>query len=157
MITKNDLLLLLTELKDQGIPINEQMKKLVISKDIPLDIVKFINDHRGFDAANFYTHIRKNYNRGKSKLYINIMRGIEDVHDVLTTLSALNLQILLFSKDVDNKQMFFQHTRAQEINECLTLYYKNYDLTNCIRLMKLIKADIATFEYLSGRRASTEY
>lgn len=152
MISKSDLILILTELSENGIDTSKQISKVLISRDIPLDVVKFINDNRELEVNKFYNHLRKSYNTGKSKLYINIMKEIDDVTEVLTTLSSLNLQILLFSKKVDDKQIFFNHCRSLEINKVLTLYFQNYDLTNCIKLLRLIKADIIAFETINGRR-----
>ena len=48
--------------------------------------------------------------------------------------------------------MFLRHARAEEISKVLTIYFKNYDLTNCVKLLHLIKADIVTFEMISGKR-----
>ena len=55
-------------------------------------------------------------------------------------------QILLFSKNVENKQMFLKHARANDISKILTVYFTNYDLTNCLKLMRIIKADIKALE-----------
>lgn len=152
MISKSDLILILTDLAENGINTSNHIQKVLTSRNIPLDVVKFINDNRELEVNKFYTHLRKSYNTGKSKLYINIMKEIEDVNEVLTTLSSLNLQILLFSKKVDDKPLFFNHCRSIEINKVLTLYFQNYDLTNCIRLLRLIKADIIAFETINGKR-----
>ena len=91
MITKTDLLMLLSELQATGIDTTKEFTKVVTSKDLPLDVVEFINSKRGFEVSNFYEHIRKSYNSKKSKLYINIMKEITDVNEVLTTLASLNL------------------------------------------------------------------
>lgn len=123
MISKSDLVLILTELSENGVDTSKQISKVLTSREIPLDVVKFINDQRELEVNKFYTHIRKSYNTGKSKLYINIVKEIDDVTEVLTTLSSLNLQILLFSKKVKDKQIFFNHCRAAEINKVLTLYF----------------------------------
>lgn len=48
--------------------------------------------------------------------------------------------------------MFLRHARAEEISKVLTIYFQKYDLTNCIKLLRLIKADIITFEMISGKR-----
>lgn len=137
-----------------GFETKQQITRVLTTKAIPMDVIKFINENREMDLSKFYTHIRKSYNQKKSKLYINIMKEIEDVNEVLTTLASLNLQILLFSKNVTDKQMFLRHSRASEITKVLTLYYENYDLTNCVKLLHLIKADIIAFEFLSGQRTT---
>ena len=46
MIEKNDCLLLLAELGNQGINTREQVIKTLKSSDIDLSVIKFINDHR---------------------------------------------------------------------------------------------------------------
>ena len=152
MISKNDLVLILSDMQANGVDIGDKIVKVLTSKDFPIEVLKFVNDYRQLDVADFYSYIRKSYNQKKSKLYINIVKEIEDVNDVLTTLSSLNLQILLFSKKAKDRQLFLKHSRAEEINRVLTLYYQNYDLTNCLRLLHLIKADIIAFETINGRR-----
>lgn len=146
MITKEDVLLLLTELRDGGVDCKEQIKQQILAKEPQIEILKFINDNRELDLTNFYKKLRKSYNNKKSKLYINIVKETEEIKDVLTTLSALLTQIILYAKNVDNMVMFYQHSRAQEITLVLNNYFKTYDLTNCIKLMKIIKADIKVCE-----------
>ena len=75
------------------------------------------------EVNKFYSYIRKSYNQKRSKLYINIMKEIDDVQEVLTTLASLNLQILLYSKKIDDRQMFLRHARAEEISKVLTIYF----------------------------------
>lgn len=152
MITKHDLMLLLGEMSDAGVDTTQKLKLLITSKDVPMEVVKYVNDNRQLDVSKFYENLRKNYNNKKSKLYGNIVKDITDVTEVLTTLASLNLQILLYSKKVEDRQMFLRHCRAEEICKVLTLYYKNYDLSNCVKLLHLIKADLVAFECLSGRR-----
>ena len=146
MITKQDVLLLLTELKESGVDCNAEIKKALQSKEIDLDVLKFINDHRQLDLTNFYEKIRKSYNNKRSKLYINIVKEEEETSKVLSTLSALLTQIILYSKEVDNMVMFYNHSRADEITKVLNNYFKTFDLTNCLKLMKVIKADIKVCE-----------
>lgn len=150
MITKTDCVLLLTELQQQGVDVSEQLKKLMKQPVPDVEIIKFINDNRQLDLSNFYYKIRKSYNNKKSKLYINIVKEIDEPNEVLTTLSAMLTQILLFSKTCENKQLFLKHARAEEISMVLLNYFKNYDLTNCLKLLRLIKADLKTIEYISA-------
>jgi hypothetical protein len=74
------------------------------------------------------------------------MIEIEQPQDVLITLSSLLTQILLFSKDVEDRQMFLRHSRADEITKVLASYFRDFDLTNCVKLIKLIKIDIKALE-----------
>ena len=100
------------------------------------------------DLSRFYEKLRKSYNEKKSKLYVSIVKEIEDPTDVLTTLASMNLQILLFLKTVEDKdkKMFIKFSRAEEIVQVLENYYKTYDITNCIRLLRVIKSDLKALE-----------
>jgi hypothetical protein len=146
MIQKTDLLMLLTELQDEGEDVSKQIASLYKTSSIPLDIIKFINDRRNIDVAQFYEKLRSNYNHKKSNLYINIVKEISDVDEILTTLSAYNLQVLLFSKKLKDKEFFFKSARAEEVTRVLNNYYKTYDISSCYTLLSLIKADIKLFE-----------
>ena len=97
MITKNDCLTLLVSLEDHGIDIDLPMKKLITSKDIPMDVLKFILDHRGIEVANFYELLRKKHNQKKSPLYHNIVKELDDPEELITTLACLLVQIALYS------------------------------------------------------------
>ena len=83
------------------------------------------------------------------------MKGMEDINEALITLSSLHLQIQLFAKKVNDKNLFLRHSRAPEICNVLAKYYQNYDVSNCFKLMRLIKADIIAFETLNGHREET--
>ena len=134
MISKNDCLLLLTELKNEGIDTSKQIKDLILLSEPSIEIIKYINDQRQLDVTKFYEKLRKSYNNKKSKLYINIVKDINNPKDVLTTLASLNLQILLYSNQAENYQMFLRHARAQEITTVLNNYYKiaiHYNISKC--------------------------
>lgn len=148
MISKTDLILLLTNL-DGG---QEYVGKVLADENVPMDVVKFVNDQRELDVSKFYTYIRKSYNQKRSKLYIQIMKEMDDVNEVLITLSSLQLQIMLFSKKVDDKSLFLRHSRAPEISRVLSKYYQNFDTTACVKLLRLVKADIIAFETMQGHR-----
>ena len=91
-ITKNDCLLLLTDLKSKGEEVDEVIKNLLHSKEVPVSVIEFINSKRPLDVTLFYDKIRKIYNKKKNKLYINIVREEQkDPKEVLTTLASLNL------------------------------------------------------------------
>lgn len=145
-LKKTDLLLLLTELQDSGLDVSSHISTLMKSSSIPLETIRFINDHRELEITKFYEHIRRSYNDKRSKLYINIMKEIEEPQDVLTTLSALLNQILLWSRGVDDKRLFLDNSRAKEITLVLSNYFKTYDITQALTLIRLIKSDIKCLE-----------
>ena len=151
MITKTDCILLLTEQQANGIDVSNMLNTLIKQQEPSIEVIKFINDNRQLDLSKFYEKIRKSYNNKKSNLYINIVKEIEDPNEVVITLSAMLTQILLFGKEAENKQLFLKHARAEEISLVLFNYFKNYDITNCIKLLKLIKADLKVVEFINGR------
>ena len=153
MLQQKDLILLLTELEEKGVEgTAQQLKSVITSKNIDLNVLKFINEHRPFEIAQFYEKLRKNHNEKKSPLYKNIVSDIEDVEEIITTLHAYSLQVNLFSKHLENKQLFFKHARAEEVTRVLNNYYTNYDITSALKIIRLIKADLIAFETVTGRR-----
>lgn len=151
MITKNDCILLLTMLPQTN-ETSLMLKLALRNPDVDLRVLKYINSNRQLDANAFYEKIRSAYNKGKkSMLYKNIVTCDEEdcSNHVLTTLAALNLQILLFAKNVENEKMFLSHMRLEEINEALLNYSKTFDLIPCIKVLQIIKADLKAFEYLA--------
>ena len=155
MITKNDCLTLLVSLEDHGVNIDAQMKKLITSKEIPMDVLKFILDNRGMDVANFYELLRKKHNQKKSPLYHNIVKEITDPEEIITTLACLLVQITLYSNKLDsNKEIFQREIRAEEITRVLNSYYATGALDQCLAMIKLLKTDLLVLEYIGGRRES---
>lgn len=152
MISKNDIVLLLTELNDQDIDTTQMIKSVYSTPGISLDVLRFINDRRQLDLTAFYKKIRKSYNEKRSKLYISLVKETLDPSEVLTTLASYGLQVALFASKLSDNQMFLKHARAREVNLVLTKYYTDYDLTGCMNLLKLIKADLIACETVEGRR-----
>lgn len=153
MIMKNDCLTVLVSLEDRGLDINQPMKKLITSKEVPLDVLKFILDNKGIEVANFYEMLRKKHNDKKSPLYRNIVKEITDPEEVITTLACLLVQITLYSsKLLANKEIFQREVRAEEITRVLNSYYATGTLDQCLALIKLIKTDLIVLEHISGRR-----
>ena len=155
MISKNDLILLLTELEEEGVDIGDNIGRVFKSPSLPLDVIKFINSHRQLDLTAFYENIRKNYNKKKSKIYISIVKEVEDPESVLTTLSAYMLQAILYSKKAQDGEMFLRHARVKEVGAVLSQYFTTYDLTLCLKLLRLIKADLVACELIENRRDNT--
>lgn len=150
MITKNDCLMLLAELSDSGIDTHEAVNKVVKNTSIDLEVLKFINSYKTFDVLDFYDKLRINYNNKRSKLYKCIVQVDEkEPKDIVVTLSSLLTQILLHSKTVTEKELFLKHSRAEEISRVLNNYFKTYDLTLCVSMLKLVKADLKALESLN--------
>jgi hypothetical protein len=153
MITKNDCWTILVALEYKGVNIDKPMRKLVTTKDIPMEVLKFILDNRGIEVANFYEMLRKKHNQKKSPLYHNIVKDIEDTDDVITTLACLLVQINLYGKKLPyNREIFQREVRAEEITRVLNHYYSTGEFDQCLALIKLLKADLLVLEHISGRR-----
>ena len=151
MITKQDCLLLLSELRSKGVDTTAQIRKCVSSPTVDIETLKFINDNRPLDIIDFYTKIRKSYNNKKSVLYKNIVKELDEtqITDILSTLASLQLQIFLFAKNVDDPELFYKHARLDEISKCLLDYSQTYSLVNCINLLRIVKADMKALESIS--------
>ena len=154
MITKNDVLLLLTDLQEHGVDCNKEFELTLKSDTIPLSALKLINDNRPIDIVNFYNKLRKSYNDKRSKLYISIMKSDEnklnDPKKIVTTLSALLNQILQYQ--ANDTVLFYKHSRCNEIIKVLEIYFNNYNLEPASQLLALMKADIISLEYIAGKR-----
>lgn len=147
MISKSDLIYLLTDLEEKGFDTASYIKQVLRADNVSLDALKFINENRPLEIASFYEHLRKNYNQKKSPLYKNIVKEeLKDPKDVIVILSALLLQINLYASKMQDNTLFLKHSRAIEITEALNKYYKTFDLISAIKLLKLIKIDLKVFE-----------
>ena len=154
MISKNDCILLLTDIQESGIDIGNNIYKILTSENIPIDVLEFINSKRQLELTQFYEKLRKSYNNKKSKLYKNIVKEATDPSEITTILSSYGLQASLYSKTIEGKdvQMFLRHARLKEVHMALSKYYMDFDLSLCINLLKLIRADLIACETINGRR-----
>ena len=149
MITKNDCLLLLSEIEATGIDVKEICTHLIKTNSIDLETLKFIDKYRPFQVSQFYEYLRKNYNDKKSKLYKEIVQIDQKLpKDVIVTLSSLLTQIFLYSNklEIEDQQSFLNHSRADEILKVLLNYVKTSDSKLGIQLLHLIKTDLKILE-----------
>lgn len=152
MISKNDCISILVKLEDDGLNVNSYLKQLISSKDIPIDVLKFIAKNRGMEVGNFYEMLRKRHNQKKSILYTNIMREQTELSEILITLASLLTQITLYASKLTNAELFYKEVRVNEITKTLANYYETQDSTNIFKLIQAIKTDIMVMEYIAGRR-----
>lgn len=152
MITKTDCLLQLFELRDRGVNVNNEIRTLVAADKPSVEIIKKINDNMELNLRKFYEKLRKSYNNGNSKLYINIVK-VNDIEpkEVVCTLASLQLQILLFNKSLDDSA-FLRNARFDEISKCLLNYYKTGDIINCQKLLGFVRADLKLLEEISKEK-----
>lgn len=154
MITKNDCLMLLIDLKDlypdKKEEIDANIKKLLVATSPSLEIIKFINDNKELSLRAFYEKLRKSYNSGNSKLYKNIVNESElEPKELLCCLGALQQQILLYNKFLETDVAFLKHARFGDISKCLLNYYNTGDIVPCQKLLNLFKYDLKLLEEIS--------
>lgn len=146
-ISRTDCILLLTDLQEKGIDVKKQLES-IMRNDITQDVIAFINNNRQMDLSKFYEKLRKSYNNKKSKLYKQIVVSdeVDNSQEVVKTLSALLTQVVIFADDVEDKDMFLKHARADEISLVLAKYFKEKDITTCVKLLRIIKSDLKALE-----------
>lgn len=152
MLTKPDCMSILIKLEDQGIDIDRYMKQLITSKEVPIDVLRFIAKNKGIELCNFYEMLRKNHNQKKSPLYTNILKETLKPEEVVLTLSSLLQQIILYNKRLSDSGNFLKEARAEEITRVLNTYFRDETLDDCLSLLKAVRTDLLVLEYLNDRR-----
>lgn len=153
MLSKNDCMNLLLELEDKGKEVNSYIRRLMLSKDVPLEVLKFIVENQGMNAANFYEVLRQKHNKSKSQLYVNLVNEELDDSEVLIVLSSLLTQIFLYKNKNENiSDIFFNEVRLNEILQALENFRQTGNLDLCKKLLRLVRSDLLVLEYISGRR-----
>lgn len=153
MINKNDCLTILVKLEGTGVAeARPFIKKLMLSREPSIEVLKFIAAQRGFEIGHFYEMLRKSHNEKKSPLYTNILKDITDPKEIVVTLSCLQTQILLYASKLDNPATFYRESRAEELSRVLNNYFATGNLDLCLSMLKVIKSDLLVMEYISGRR-----
>lgn len=149
MITKTDCLNKLFDLRDKGVECDSYIKKLMVSPSPSIETIKFINSNLELPVRTFYEKLRKSYNDGRSKLYINIVKiNTLEPKEVLCALGSLQLQELLFNKTA-NDNSFLRNARFDEISKCMLNYYNTGDIIPCQKLLELIRTDLKVLEEIS--------
>ena len=58
MIKNSDIVILLTEIQNQGINVDAELKEALMSKSVPVKALACINKYRPMDILNFYEKLR---------------------------------------------------------------------------------------------------
>ena len=153
MLSRQECYKLLMELKQKGVENTDKyFLQLTRSTDVPLEVIKYINTHRELDETKFYEELRKENNKRKSKLYINIMKEIDEPDELLITLSSLITKIFIFSKQLNalEKINFYKNVKLEQLESAIMLYSRTGDVTGCINLLSRIKNDSKILESSKG-------
>jgi len=138
IITRQDLLTIVAD--------NAELIRQVYEN--PESVLKQCKQNGALEIFNFYDYCRKSYNQKHSKIYINIVKEVEEPKKVLTTLSALITQILLFAEQSQHRDIFLRQSRLNEIIRVIQNYVENRDLTYAVKLIRDIRDDVKFLENL---------
>lgn len=154
MITKNECISMLMSLEKTGLKVDDQIRKVLTSKNVPIETLQFINNNQGLEAIKFYEMIRKNHNQKKSRLYTNLLSGEHSEEELVTTLTSFLQQIALYSRKLrdSDKILFLKEIRAEEVSRVLHQYFKDGNYETCNNMLGAIKCDLLVLEGISGRR-----
>ena len=90
MITRNEAILLLSELENKGINVDKQLQE-VMTRGLSKELLVFLNDHRPLDIHNFYEKLRKNYNKKKAaKIAIGVAAGVLGAAGIAAAVTSCN-------------------------------------------------------------------
>lgn len=149
IITKDDCLNLLFDLGENGVEVDKEIKHLLVLPEPDVETITFINNHKELNLRKFYEKLRRSYNDKKSKLYKNIVdTNSLSPKELPICLASLQLQILLFNKELDDTS-FLTQSRFNSITQCLQNFYKTGDYIPCQQLLNLFRVDLKFLEEIS--------
>ena len=99
--------------------------------------------------------LERNIIQSKSKLYTNIVRGVNTDTDCITTLNCLLTQILLYGAKLENKEKFFKEVRAEEISRVMNEFFRDDTIDRASALLGLIRSDLLVLEYISRQKRTS--
>ena len=128
----------LLEIKKQGIDITEQVKKIAGKDEVPLSVVKFINEYIPQQQIATFEHIHGK--RHKNPLYKNLVNENLNVEDKAIALSSLLTQTMIGLKNIDDdsKKDYCKTMMVEEILKAIDSYStgdkdKLLEVSNSIR------------------------
>ncbi len=148
IIDRQECYTLLFDMQSKGINIEEPLKKLVQSKDVHLDVIRFINNNRDLDITRFYNNLRKQNNTKKSRLYLQIMKEEEKEEELIKTASSFITHSFIFSESLEEttRRKFFKSIRLETLVDSIKKYITEYNIQPIKDILKIIKIDIKILE-----------
>ncbi len=108
--------------KTKDIDITEQVKKIAGKEEVPLSVVKFINEYYPQQQITTLEHIHSK--RHKNPLYKNLVNENLNVEDKAIALSSLLTQTMIGLKNIDEdiKQDYYKTMMTEEILDAINSY-----------------------------------
>ena len=76
MLTNRDCILLLSDINDNQA--NDLINTIIETNKISQEVLSYIHSKRPLSIIGFYEYLRKSYNKKHSKIYINIVKEIDN-------------------------------------------------------------------------------
>lgn len=147
MLGRQDCYKLLIDIKNKGINVDKYFLMLSQSVEIPVEVIKFINENRELDITRFYEDLREKHNKRKSKMYYDLMRELEPEESIIT-LSSLITRAFIFGKTLSTRDriQFYENIDIPSITSAINEYTKTSDIGKCLEILSKIKNDIKVLE-----------
>lgn len=149
MLSKLDVYQILFEMKAQNIQGAEENIKLISkSVEVPLDVIRYINDNRSLQITEFYEDLRRKSNTKASKLYKNLMKEDKQPQEVLKTASSYVTQVLIRAEQLDlqERTIFYDNSRVKQISEGIHNYFNNGEIRSLLDVLTTVRKDIKILE-----------
>lgn len=142
-ITKKDIIQKLYEIEEKtGEKVGREVQKVVRSENIPIDVIRLINDYDK-DFLKIYDTYNIIYNsRNKNPLYRNLRNKDLEIPELAIALSSLVTKILIScSKISDEKerQLFATAMGIEELNDAIDDYILNDDAIALVQCGKQVR------------------
>jgi len=142
-ITKKDIIQKLYEIEEKtGEKVGREVQKVVRSENIPIDVIRLINDYDK-DFLKIYDTYNIIYNsRNKNPLYRNLRNKDLEIPELAIALSSLVTKILIScSKIADEKerQLFATAMGIEELNDAIDDYILNDDAIALVQCGKQVR------------------
>ena len=142
-ITKKDIIQKLYEIEEKNEEkVGREVQKVVRSENIPIDVIRLINDYDK-DFLKIYDTYNIIYNsRNKNPLYRNLRNKDLEIPELAIALSSLVTKILIScSKIADEKerQLFATAMGIEELNDAIDDYILNDDAIALVQCGKQVR------------------
>ena len=122
----------LSKINDKGVPVSEHLKAVINTDEVPVDTLKFINQHFPLDSIKTFEDIYDM--RRKNPLYKNLVNENSSAEDKAIALSSLLTRAMIRMSNINESKRkdYASEMKLKEISESLNdySYNKNVDKLN---------------------------